>query len=158
MAAGVKAEKRWCGCKTGDVSLHGLREQGEELTAVVSTGSGYRCRSVFALRRSCVEYTVPEVSQSPTIPVWKGVRQYRRANNWRRSPQSPDVNGAFIFRRSVFIGGGSHCRRLSATTPVAVIQARLPSPESQTVRGTLADISDKRTDGIRARVNPGLNF
>lgn len=89
MAAGVKAGKTVVRLQTGDVSLYGsVREQGEELTRrgidwqVVPGVSAF----LGAAAELGVEYTVPEDRRVSLLPVWKGVRQYRRANNWRRSP------------------------------------------------------------------------
>ncbi len=62
------------------------REQGEELTRrgidrQVVPGATFRAAAELG-----VNITYRRYRRVSLLPVWKGARQYRRANNWRRSP------------------------------------------------------------------------
>ena len=126
MEAGVKAGKTVVRLQTGDVSLYGsVREQGEELTKRGIDWQVVPGVSAFlgAAAELGVEYTVPEVSQSLIITRLEG-----------RTP---------VPAREQLESFASH------QTSMAMIY-KATWPESQTVRGTLADIGDKvREAGIR---------
>ncbi|EBX4746163.1 cobalt-precorrin-4 methyltransferase [Salmonella enterica subsp. enterica serovar Limete] len=153
MAAGVKAGKTVVRLQTGDVSLYGsVREQGEELTRrgidwqVVPGVSAF----LGAAAELGVEYTVPEVSQSLIITRLEGrtpvpAREQLEAFASHQTSMAIYLSVQRIHRVSERLIAGGY----PATTPVAVIY-KATWPESQTVRGTLADISDKVRDaGIR---------
>ncbi len=153
MAAGVKAGKTVVRLQTGDVSLYGsVREQGEELTRrgidwqVVPGVSAF----LGAAAELGVEYTVPEVSQSLIITRLEGrtpvpAREQLEAFASHQTSMAIYLSVQRIHRVAERLIAGGY----PATTPVAVIY-KATWPESQTVRGTLADISDKVRDaGIR---------
>ncbi|EBO9821421.1 cobalt-precorrin-4 methyltransferase [Salmonella enterica] len=153
MAAGVKAGKTVVRLQTGDVSLYGsVREQGEELTRrgidwqVVPGVSAF----LGAAAELGVEYTVPEVSQSLIITRLEGrtpvpAHEQLEAFASHQTSMAIYLSVQRIHRVAERLIAGGY----PATTPVAVIY-KATWPESQTVRGTLADISDKVRDaGIR---------
>lgn len=153
MAAGVKAGKTVVRLQTGDVSLYGsVREQGEELTRrgidwqVVPGVSAF----LGAAAELGVEYTVPEVSQSLIITRLEGrtpvpAREQLEAFASHQTSMAIYLSVQRIHRVAERLIAGGY----PAATPVAVIY-KATWPESQTVRGTLADISDKVRDaGIR---------
>lgn len=153
MEAGVKAGKTVVRLQTGDVSLYGsVREQGEELTRrgirwqVVPGVSAF----LGAAAELGVEYTVPEVSQSLIITRLEGrtpvpAREQLEAFASHQTSMAIYLSVQRIHRVAERLVEGGY----PATTPVAVIH-KATSPESQTVRGTLADIGDKVRDaGIR---------
>ncbi|VEC91838.1 cobalt-precorrin-4 C(11)-methyltransferase [Salmonella enterica subsp. enterica] len=139
--------------QTGDVSLYGsVREQGEELTRrgidwqVVPGVSAF----LGAAAELGVEYTVPEVSQSLIITRLEGrtpvpAREQLEAFASHQTSMAIYLSVQRIHRVAERLIAGGY----PAATPVAVIY-KATWPESQTVRGTLADISDKVRDaGIR---------
>ena len=153
MEAGVKAGKTVVRLQTGDVSLYGsVREQGEELTRrgirwqVVPGVSAF----LGAAAELGVEYTVPEVSQSLIITRLEGrtpvpAREQLEAFASHQTSMAIYLSVQRIHRVAERLVEGGY----PATTPVAVIY-KATWPESQTVRGTLADIGDKVRDaGIR---------
>lgn len=106
MAAGVKAGKTVVRLQTGDVSLYGsVREQGEALTRRGIDWQVVPGVSAFLARRRSWVWNIPyrKYRKVSLLPVWKGVRQYRRANNWRLSPVIRR-RWRFISPFSVFIG------------------------------------------------------
>ncbi|WP_058911274.1 cobalt-precorrin-4 methyltransferase [Entomohabitans teleogrylli] len=153
MVRGVQAGKLVVRLQTGDLSLYGsIREQSEELKR---RGIGWQVVpgvSAFqgAAAQLGIEYTVPEVSQSLIITRIAG-----------RTPMPPkETLGAFAAHQTSMaiylsvqrinrvaeqlIAGG-----YPADTPVAVVY-KASWPDSQTLRGTLSDISDQvRAAGIR---------
>ncbi len=153
MEAGVKAGKTVVRLQTGDVSLYGsVREQGEVLTArgidwkVVPGVSAF----LGAAAELGVEYTVPEVSQSLVITRLEGrtpVPPLEQLESFAAHQTSMAIYLSVqrIHRVAERLIEGGY----PADTPVAVIY-KATWPESQTVRGTLADIADKvREAGIR---------
>ncbi|WP_312687633.1 cobalt-precorrin-4 methyltransferase [Kosakonia sp.] len=153
MEAGVKQGKVVVRLQTGDVSLYGsVREQGEVLTRrgidwqVVPGVSAF----LGAAAELGVEYTVPEVSQSLIITRLEGrtpVPPCEQLEAFARHQTSMAIYLSVLRIHRVaerLIEGG-----YPPNTPVAVIY-KATWPESQTVRGTLADIGDKvREAGIR---------
>ena len=153
MEAGVKAGKVVVRLQTGDVSLYGsVREQGEVLTErgiqwkVVPGVSAF----LGAAAELCVEYTVPEVSQSLIITRLEGRTPVPPLEQLESFASHQTSMAIYLSVQRInrvaerLIEGG-----YPATTPVAVIY-KATWPESQTVRGTLADIADKVRDaGIR---------
>lgn len=153
MDAGVKAGKVVVRLQTGDVSLYGsVREQGEVLSErgipwkVVPGVSAF----LGAAAELGVEYTVPEVSQSLVITRLEG-----------RTPVPPREQLELFASHQTSMAIYLSVQRINrvaerlieggypATTPVAVIY-KATWPDSQTVRGSLADIADKvRAAGIR---------
>ncbi len=97
-----------------------------------------------------VEYTVPEVSQSLIITRLEGrtpvpAREQLEAFASHQTSMAIYLSVQRIHRVAERLVEGGY----PATTPVAVIY-KATWPESQTVRGTLADIGDKVRDaGIR---------
>ncbi|MCL6745007.1 cobalt-precorrin-4 methyltransferase [Kosakonia sp. R1.Fl] len=153
MEAGVKAGKVVVRLQTGDVSLYGsVREQGEVLTRrgirwqVVPGVSAF----LGAAAELGVEYTVPEVSQSLIITRLEGrtpvpEREQLEAFASHQTSMAIYLSVQRIHRVAERLIEGGYPQ----TTPVAVIY-KATWPESQTVRGTLADIADKVRDaGIR---------
>ena len=153
MEAGVKAGKTVVRLQTGDVSLYGsVREQGEELTRrgidwqVVPGVSAF----LGAAAELGVEYTVPEVSQSLIITRLEGrtpvpEREQLESFASHQTSMAIYLSVQRIHRVAERLIEGGY----PTTTPVAVIY-KATWPESQTVRGTLADIGDKvREAGIR---------
>ncbi len=153
MQASVDAGKLVVRLQTGDVSLYGsVREQGEALSRhgidwqVVPGVSAF----LGAAAELGVEYTVPEVSQSLIITRLEGrtpVPEREQLEAFARHQTSMAIYLSVQRIQRVaerLIDGG-----YPTTTPVAVIY-KATWPESQTVRGTLADIAGKvRTAGIR---------
>ena len=153
MEEGVKAGKTVVRLQTGDVSLYGsVREQGEELTKrgipwqVVPGVSAF----LGAAAELGVEYTVPEVSQSLIITRLEGRTPVPEREQLESFASHQTSMAIYLSVQRInrvaerLIEGG-----YPATTPVAVIY-KATWPESQTVRGTLADIADKVRDaGIR---------
>ena len=153
MASGVAAGKLVVRLQTGDLSLYGsIREQGEELTRrgirwqVVPGVSAF----LGAAAELGVEYTVPEVSQSLIITRLEGrtpvpEREQLESFASHQTSMAIYLSVQRIHRVAERLIEGGY----PATTPVAVIY-KATWPESQTVRGTLADIGDKVRDaGIR---------
>ncbi|QMI05612.1 cobalt-precorrin-4 methyltransferase [Citrobacter sp. RHB25-C09] len=153
MEAGVKAGKTVVRLQTGDVSLYGsVREQGEELARrgipwqVVPGVSAF----LGAAAELGVEYTVPEVSQSLIITRLEGrtpvpEREQLESFASHQTSMAIYLSVQRIHRVAERLVEGGY----PANTPVAVIY-KATWPESQTVRGTLADIADKVRDaGIR---------
>ncbi|QUI98347.1 hypothetical protein KCP74_15605 [Salmonella enterica subsp. enterica] len=114
---------------------------------MVSTG---RCLGVSAFRRcggAGAEYTVPggTVYESLAfITRLKGVRQYRRANNLEAFASHQTSMAILISPFSVF----TEWRNVSLPAVIRQLRLsrssiRLPRRKAMTVRGTLADISDK---------------
>ncbi len=94
-------------------------------------------------------YTVPGIAESHYYTRLEG----RTPNTGREQLEAfagHQINGDLSFRSAYSSGGGtSRAGGYPAATPVAVIY-KAARPESQTVRGTLADIGDKVRDaGIR---------
>lgn len=153
MEAGVKAGKTVVRLQTGDVSLYGsVREQGEELTKRGIVWQVVPGVSAFlgAAAQLGVEYTVPEVSQSLIITRLEGrtpVPEREQLESFARHRTSMAIYLSVQRINRVaerLIEGG-----YPATTPVAVVY-KATWAESQTVRGTLADIADRVRDaGIR---------
>ena len=152
-SAELKAGKTVVRLQTGDVSLYGsVREQGEELTKrgidwqVVPGVSAF----LGAAAELGVEYTVPEVSQSLIITRLEGrtpvpEREQLESFASHQTSMAIYLSVQRIHRVAERLIEGGY----PATTPVAVIY-KATWPESQTVRGTLADIGDKVRDaGIR---------
>ncbi|WP_039058550.1 cobalt-precorrin-4 methyltransferase [Enterobacter sp. Bisph1] len=153
MQAGVEAGKVVVRLQTGDVSLYGsVREQGEALTRRGIAWQVVPGVSAFlgAAAELGVEYTVPEVSQSLIITRLEGrtpVPEREKLEAFARHQTSMAIYLSVqrIHRVAERLIDGGY----PATTPVAVIY-KATWPESQTVRGTLADIADKVRDaGIR---------
>jgi len=153
MEAGVKAGKTVVRLQTGDLSLYGsVREQGEELTR---RGIAYQVVpgvSAFlgAAAELGVEYTVPEVSQSLIITRLEGRTPVPEREQLESFAQHQTSMAIYLSVQRIhkvaerLIDGG-----YPAATPVAVVY-KTTWPESQTVRGTLADIGDNVRDaGIR---------
>ena len=149
----MKAGKTVVRLQTGDVSLYGsVREQGEELTRrgidwqVVPGVSAF----LGAAAELGVEYTVPEVSQSLIITRLEGrtpvpEREQLESFASHQTSMAIYLSVQRIHRVAERLIEGGY----PTTTPVAVIY-KATWPESQTVRGTLADIGDKvREAGIR---------
>ena len=134
------------------LDLMEVREQGEELTRrgirwqVVPGVSAF----LGAAAELGVEYTVPEVSQSLIITRLEGrtpvpAREQLEAFASHQTSMAIYLSVQRIHRVAERLVEGGY----PATTPVAVIY-KATWPESQTVRGTLADIGDKVRDaGIR---------
>ncbi|MCS5959965.1 cobalt-precorrin-4 methyltransferase [Klebsiella pneumoniae subsp. pneumoniae] len=154
MEAGVKAgEKRWCVCRRATYRyMARCASRREELTRrgirwqVVPGVSAF----LGAAAELGVEYTVPEVSQSLIITRLEGrtpvpAREQLEAFASHQTSMAIYLSVQRIHRVAERLVEGGY----SATTPVAVIY-KATWPESQTVRGTLADICDKVRDaGIR---------
>ncbi|SPX54891.1 cobalt-precorrin-4 C(11)-methyltransferase [Klebsiella pneumoniae] len=154
MEAGVKAGKTVVRLQTGDVSLYGsVREQGEELTRrgirwqVVPGVSAF----LGAAAELGVEYTgTRSLAESDYYPSGRAHAGSRARTAGKPLP-AIKPRWRFTCRCNVFTGWRSGLVEggYPATTPVAVIY-KATWPESQTVRGTLADIGDKVRDaGIR---------
>jgi precorrin-4/cobalt-precorrin-4 C11-methyltransferase len=129
-----------------------VREQGEVLTErgiqwkVVPGVSAF----LGAAAELGVEYTVPEVSQSLIITRLEGRTPVPPLEQLESFASHQTSMAIYLSVQRInrvaerLIEGG-----YPATTPVAVIY-KATWPESQTVRGTLADIADKVRDaGIR---------
>jgi precorrin-4/cobalt-precorrin-4 C11-methyltransferase len=153
MEAGVMAGKTVVRLQTGDVSLYGsVREQGEELDQTRNRLAGGARRQRLPRRRggAGVEYTVPEVSQSLIITRLEGrtpvpEREQLESFASHQTSMAIYLSVQRIHRVAERLIEGGY----PDTTPVAVIY-KATWPESQTVRGTLADIADKvREAGIR---------
>lgn len=153
MVQGVKAGKTVVRLQTGDVSLYGsVREQGEVLTQrgvrwqVVPGVSAF----LGAAAELGVEYTVPEVSQSLVITRLEGRTPVPPLEQLESFASHQTSMAIYLSVQRIhrvaerLIAGG-----YPDSTPVAVIY-KATWPESQTVRGTLADIGDRvREAGIR---------
>ncbi|WP_312454403.1 cobalt-precorrin-4 methyltransferase [Pseudescherichia sp.] len=153
MEQGVNAGKTVVRLQTGDVSLYGsVREQGEMLTQrgirwqVVPGVSAF----LGAAAELGVEYTVPEVSQSLVITRLEGrtpvpPREQLESFAAHQTSMAIYLSVQRIHRVAERLIEGGY----PDSTPVAVIY-KATWPESQTVRGTLADIGDRvREAGIR---------
>ncbi|TDB56141.1 cobalt-precorrin-4 methyltransferase [Photorhabdus luminescens] len=153
MVDGVRAGKLVVRLQTGDLSLYGsIREQGEALT---EAGIGFVSIpgvSAFlgAAAQLGVEYTVPEVAQSLIITRIEGrtpVPPLEQLESFAAHQTSMAIYLSVQKMRRVAarLQAGGY----PATTPVAVIY-KATWAESQTVRGTLADIAEKvQAAGIR---------
>lgn len=149
MRDGVVAGKLVVRLQTGDLSLYGsVREQGEALNALHIPWQVVPGVSAFqgAAAQLGLEYTVPEVSQSLIITRMEG-----------RTPMPPLESLASFAAHQTSMAIYLSVQRINrvaeqliaggypAQTPVAVVY-KATWPETQTVRGTLADISDKVRD------------
>ena len=146
MEAGIKAGKTVVRLQTGDVSLYGsVREQGEELTRRGIAWQVVPGVSAFlgAAAELGVEYTVPEVSQSLIITRLEGRTPVPAREQLESFAQHQTSMAIYLSVQRIhrvaerLIEGG-----YPASPPVAVIY-KATWPESQTARGTLADIADK---------------
>ena len=138
---------------TGDSSIYGaVREQFDELEKRdivydVCPGVSAFCGAASALR---AEYTLPDVSQTVIITRAPGRTPVPERESIRSLAAHQATMVLFLstslteLLQAELLAGG-----YTADTPAAVVY-KATWPESQTVRGTLADIGDKVRDaGIR---------
>lgn len=146
MREGIAAGKRVVRLQTGDLSLYGsIREQGEALNQLNIPWQVVPGVSAFqgAAAQLGLEYTVPEVAQSLIITRLEG-----------RTPMPPLESLASFAAHQTSMAIYLSVQRIHrvaeqliaggypSETPVAVVY-KATWPESQTVRGTLADISEQ---------------
>jgi len=148
MLAGVSDGKLVVRLQTGDLSLYGsIREQGEVLS---QHGVGFVSvpgvsSFLGAAAQLGVEYTVPEIAQSLIITRIEGRTPMPPKETLQAFARHQTSMAIFLSVQNIsgvvsqlFAGG------YPLDTPVAVVY-KATWPDSQTVRGTLADISEKVT-------------
>ncbi|MEK9495636.1 cobalt-precorrin-4 methyltransferase [Photorhabdus sp. P32] len=153
MVDGVRAGKLVVRLQTGDLSLYGsIREQGEALTDAGIDFVSIPGVSAFlgAAAQLGVEYTVPEVAQSLIITRIEGrtpVPPLEQLESFAAHQTSMAIY--LSVQKMRHVAARLQAGGYPATTPVAVIY-KATWAESQTVRGTLADIAEKvQAAGIR---------
>ncbi|TBL50364.1 cobalt-precorrin-4 methyltransferase [Obesumbacterium proteus] len=148
MLAGVNDGKLVVRLQTGDLSLYGsIREQGEVLS---QHGVGFVSvpgvsSFLGAAAQLGVEYTVPEIAQSLIITRIEGRTPMPPKETLQAFARHQTSMAIFLSVQNIsgvvsqlFAGG------YPLDTPVVVVY-KATWPDSQTVRGTLADISEKVT-------------
>ena len=153
MREGAKKDLLVVRLQTGDISIYGsIREQAEELKKLDIDYESIPGVSSFlgAAGALCIEYTVPEVSQSLIITRIEGRTPVPKLESLRSFASHQTSMAIFLSVQDIdrvvyqLLEGG-----YPIDTPVVVIY-KATWPDQELVRGSLEDIADKvKAAGIK---------